>query len=323
MIGTVVVGLNATEQTKALQVDASDNLKVSLHGSGGSELGLATEAKQDAIIADLTDGSQLSKAMGSEDGTTSGTQHQVKVGASGNLQVDVVSGGGGGTQYAVGASGMGSGTGTLILASDGGLAQELSANASGELAVQLAPGAATEATLGNIDAATSNTEISVNNIDTKITSGADFSLSSAQQVLTYGRDASGNLEALKIDNSGHLEVVQEPEQNTQVIFSGTQTISSGFSNLFPTALDKNGSSAFNILISATSFDGLDVTVLASDDNVTYYEKDFGFTFFNSTATNMFATFSDTPSRYIKVNITNNTGASVDVTSLKGTYVKGI
>ncbi len=274
MIGTVVVGLNATEQTKALQVDASDNLKVSLHGSGGGELGLATEAKQDAIIADLTDGSQLTKAMGSEDGTTSGTQHQVKVGTSGNLQVDVVSGGGSGTQYAVGTSGMASGTGTLILASDGGLAQELSANATGELAVQLPPGAATEATLGNIEADTQNIETSVGSIDTKITTGADFSLSSAQQVLTYGRDSGGNLEALKIDNNGHLEVVLDPEQTTKVIFSGTQTISSGSSFLFTTAFDKNGASKFNILISATSFDGLDVTVLASDDNVTYYEKDF-------------------------------------------------
>jgi hypothetical protein len=44
-------------------------------------------------------------------------------------------------------------------------------------------------------------------LDSKITQGSDATLTNAQQVLVYGRDSGGVLDALRTDASGHLEVV--------------------------------------------------------------------------------------------------------------------
>ena len=44
-------------------------------------------------------------------------------------------------------------------------------------------------------------------IDNKISQGSDVTLTNAQQVLCYGRDSGGTLDALLTDASGHLEVV--------------------------------------------------------------------------------------------------------------------
>jgi hypothetical protein len=43
-------------------------------------------------------------------------------------------------------------------------------------------------------------------LDNKITQGSDVSLTNAQQVLCYGRDSGGTLDALRTDASGHLEI---------------------------------------------------------------------------------------------------------------------
>ena len=50
------------------------------------------------------------------------------------------------------------------------------------------------------------TNTAINNMSAKITQGADATLSNAQQVLCYGKDQSGNLDALNVDNNGHLKI---------------------------------------------------------------------------------------------------------------------
>ena len=48
---------------------------------------------------------------------------------------------------------------------------------------------------------------SLTSIDGKISQGSDLTLANAQQVLCYGRDNGGTLDALRTDAAGHLEVV--------------------------------------------------------------------------------------------------------------------
>lgn len=75
-------------------------LDVNLTGASGSH-GLATEATLDsfrtenatnlgALDSSLTDGTAIVKVMGSEDATTSGTQRQIHVDGTGNVQTNVV-----------------------------------------------------------------------------------------------------------------------------------------------------------------------------------------------------------------------------------------
>jgi len=53
--------------------------------------------------------------------------------AAGHLQVDIVSGGGGGTQYAVATTGMATGTGTLMIGSASGSAKEVNVSSAGSI----------------------------------------------------------------------------------------------------------------------------------------------------------------------------------------------
>ena len=48
---------------------------------------------------------------------------------------------------------------------------------------------------------------SLTSIDGKMSQGSDLTLANAQQVLCYGRDNGGTLDALRTDAAGHLEVV--------------------------------------------------------------------------------------------------------------------
>ena len=159
-------------------------------------------------------------------------------------------------------------------------------------------------------------------LNMKITSGADAQLASAQQVLCYGRDAGGNVDALKVDNAGHLEVVLDPEQQVGVISSTTQTINNGTSLTFAANIDKNGAENMNCLVTATSsVQSCSIYFLLSDDNNTYYETPMS-QFFGDT-TNGYVTERGNPSRYVKIKIENNGVASIDITSVKITWVKGI
>lgn len=51
------------------------------------------------------------------------------------------------------------------------------------------------------------TETSLSSLDGKVSQGSAAQLTGAQQVLCYARDSQGNLDALKSDQQGHLEIV--------------------------------------------------------------------------------------------------------------------
>ena len=83
MSGSAILGLDLTSNTlKNLSCDASGNLIVNSSGGGGGG-GDATAANQLTIISNQTNQSQVVKILGSEDGTTSGTQKQVRLDSSG------------------------------------------------------------------------------------------------------------------------------------------------------------------------------------------------------------------------------------------------
>lgn len=214
--------------------------------------------------------------------------------ASGELKVSS-SGGAGGTQYDAGDALGATPTGTVALVKD----------SLGNAAVmEVTPGGALRTSTAGI------------------TSGSDATLTQAQQVLVYGRDSGGVVDALKVDATGKLEVIQDPEMQVGTIFSGTQTINSGTGFTFTTSIDKNGAENMNCLISASSsLLNCEAYFLLSDDNITFYESPIGQFFGNGN--DGYVTETGNPSRYVKILIQNNGGSSIDITSVKITWVKGI
>ena len=84
----------------------------------------------------------------------------------------------------------------------------------------LPTGASTEAKqddiatkLTEIDTVLDDIKSDTGNLDSKITKGIDATLSGAQQVLLYGRTNAGQLNALKTDGSGKLDVNTEIDLN--------------------------------------------------------------------------------------------------------------
>ena len=131
--------------------------------------------------------------------------------ASGNLKVSIEESSAGGDASAANQS-------TMIthLSEIEGAVETLEACVSGsELQVDIVggniTGFATETTLANAETHLGTIEGDTTSIDGKITQGYDIQVASGgdglQQILTYGRDSSGNLDALRTDASGHLEVV--------------------------------------------------------------------------------------------------------------------
>lgn len=59
---------------------------------------------------------------------------------------------------------------------------------------------------GDLKAIKCGTDGNLHVFDADITSGNDATLSTAQQVLVYGRSQSGNLDAINVDNNGHLKI---------------------------------------------------------------------------------------------------------------------
>lgn len=217
MSGNLVFGQDrATNSIHALACDSNGHLDVNVATTG---VGLATEAKQDVIIADLTDGTQLARCMGSEDpNDPAATQLQLHLDGSGNVQTNIVN-----TVNIAPANNVNSGVTNDPANSvavglrartdiaDATTETFLKCDANGVLETSGSGGG------GGGDATAANqslqlaqeTVIATNSssIDNKMSQGSDATLTNAQQVLVYGRDSGGVLDALKTDASGHLEVV--------------------------------------------------------------------------------------------------------------------
>jgi hypothetical protein len=198
----------------------------------------------------------------------------------------------------------------------------------------LPSGAATSSNQTTANSSLSTIAGDTTSIDGKITTGADATLTTAQQMLVYGRDSVGGLGALKVDNAGHLEVVQDAEQLTSTIFSGTQTIASSASHTFTTTLDKNGSSQYNLLItSTTTATDVDYSIATdnSDDNSTFYTNANSGGGGGGGSTdpvvvgiqNAQVSFTNQTSRYVRITFTNTGLATLTITSVKATRVTGI
>jgi hypothetical protein len=71
--------------------NSSGHLLVDLTADSGSLHGLATEAKQDDIISNQTDGSSKVQVLGNEEGDGSGTARHIHTDGSGNVLTSVVS----------------------------------------------------------------------------------------------------------------------------------------------------------------------------------------------------------------------------------------
>jgi len=223
----------------------------------------------------------------------------VRVNADGHL---LTSGGGGsgGTQYDVGTALPSDATGTVALVSDNlGNGATLNVTAGGALRVDEAG-------------------IRVGNSATETT---------LQQVVIYGRDSAGTLDALKTDQQGHLEVVADYETQTTSIFSGTQVITTGSSHTFPTGYLKNGSSEISIYISSSTTPIVDisytVTLTYSDDDSTYYSDGMAIGVPVSGVANAVAHFNFVPDKYVKITIENSGTGSLTITSVKGNKINGI
>lgn len=91
MSGNLIFARDATTNTLyPVSCDSNGDIDVNIASLDPAH-GLATEAKQDVIIGDLTDGTQLARCMGSEDpNDPNATQLQLHVDGSGNCQTNIV-----------------------------------------------------------------------------------------------------------------------------------------------------------------------------------------------------------------------------------------
>lgn len=188
-MSSLITALDPNDNLKPLEISSSGNLKIDLASSSGTgsinvdvtgnTIGLATSANQTTANADLA---------------TIVTNTSITSGAvvAGAMQVDISS------------DSAGLATSALQTSGNTSLSTIAGAVSGTEMQVDvvtsaLPSGAATESTLTTISGDTTS-------IDGKISTGSAATASSLQQVVCYGRDSGGTLDALRTDASGHLEV---------------------------------------------------------------------------------------------------------------------
>lgn len=201
-----------------------------------------------------------------------------------------------------------------------GLATESTlSNVSSELANQTTD-------LNNIASSTSQTSSSCQNIDSntsnissdtatiasntttiegKITQGYDATVTSGgnglQQVVIYGRDSGGNLDACTINGSGELVVTTSgggsaTHNGSQANLMNAVSASSGtISNVITTTTSNN----VNIFGNTTGTGG--ITVQQSVDNTNFY--DVGYSAFPNTSGDFAVSFAGHPANYWRIKAT--------------------
>lgn len=176
----------------------------------------------------------------------------VRVDSNGRLSVDINSGSGG-TQFAVGDALGATPTGTLLIGRDpSGNADDVAITNANEIKVN-----------------DSSANTSLTNIDTKITSGEDDTLTEAQQVCIYGRKDTSptGLRALKVSEAGALHIV--PTFNT--INNTVDTLAPGAGGT-ATSTSMNMIMYVHLTFFGSSTNTTDpIIVEVSSDNATWYE----------------------------------------------------
>tara|TARA_R100000655_G_scaffold23914_1_gene47982 strand:- start:1955 stop:3001 length:1047 start_codon:yes stop_codon:yes gene_type:complete len=266
--------------------------------TGTLPTGGASEAKQDIIIANQTNGTQESKAMGSEDGTTSGTQKQVRVDGNGRLSVDINSG------VAIATIGSGghlpSGAGVIALGLETtGTARALDVDSNGRQIVNVlgnteADGSGTPEYLhtdgnGNLNTQVINT-LSVNGYRSNISSGATnqhalVNVAGYQYNKIYGNNSGSDVQ-LKCDANGVLETSGGGGGSSSLSFLTATIITAGTTvpafgtaegtiDLGATVPETGTPKEIYITTTMTVAVSASIEVELSVDNTTYFQ-DFSF-----------------------------------------------
>jgi len=181
---SLILGKNASNELQPCQMDGFNNIKVDIAGnSSGTPLAVDATIVGDTVgLSTEATSSAMNVNLNTLAGAVSGTE----------FQVDVLSS----------ALPTGAASETTLLSVDTSLTTVV----------------AQEATLAG-------QALNVSSIDSKITQGYDLQIASGgnglQQALCYGRDASGNLDALTTDASGHLEVVVDDFVKGQALMAAS------------------------------------------------------------------------------------------------------
>ena len=174
-------------------------------------------------------------------------------------------------------------TGAVVVAS-GAITETNSATIAGNTASIVS--AITECNTGAVVVASGNMTVTSGNItetsgaaiagstaavNGKMSQGADAALTEAQQVVVYGRDSTGGLDALKVDGSGHLEVIIDEASNkgSHENLAADITLNSGAYSSVVNVADMNVGNLFYEDSSTASYDTLAIEV--SVDGTNYFK----------------------------------------------------
>ena len=171
---------------------------------------------------------------------------------------------------------------------------------------------------GSTSALQSDIDTTLSSIDGKITVGSDASLSEAQQVLNYGRDAQGNLEPLKIDQQGHLEVVLgeiasglvfKSLQDTPTTSTDQITAPAVGTAVFSSTVDNQGFSRLSFAGDMESdYDPIQLQV--SVDGTTWYNMEQYYSSYSSSSPYPYAfNVTDSAFRYFRLSYTSTNATS--------------
>lgn len=167
------------------------------------------------------------------------------------------------------------------------------------------------------------TNTKLTNLDTKITQGYDSQITSGgiglNQCLIYGRDNSGNLDALNTDTQGHLKItIQDEEKDISL------------DTIWNPIFIPNGSSTVSNTIDMTNYKHLlimgnttntneQLFLQYSNDDITYFNSDV-YIYANYNNGDFSYTLNNTPAKYIRITKDNNSG-STETISLFSTKMK--
>ena len=151
------------------------------------------------------------------------------------------------------------------------------------------------------------------NIDGKLTSGSGATVASALQVVAYGRDGAGNLDALNVDTSGHLKItVQDEEKDVSDANIWTAQVIANSSSATSSSIDMTLHK--HILIMGNTTNTSDsIALQVSNDNTNFYSSDV-FIYPNWQTGDFAYHLRDTPAKYVRLYKINNSGASETITA---------
>jgi hypothetical protein len=194
----------------------------------------------------------------------------------------------------------------------------------------------------------STAQASLSSIDGKISQGYDATIASggsgAQQVLCYGLDTGGNLDALRVDASGHLEitvddfvkgqdvmansfpVVIASDQSAIPVTTSVTPISTTDTAVFSATSVGAGSSADSTAVDLDAVDrsitisGVftdttgEVQIHVSHDGTTYYELTSEYVQLDFSSGQFGITLPGLGARYLRLKAVNNSGSGHTITA---------